>query len=76
MIPCGHREEVSGLKTGTCLFGSAQVKRAAHWSGPISQSQHRKCQQTSTSGHLICSGWQGVPAFLSSAVGSAGWREQ
>lgn len=42
---------------------------------PTSQSQHRKCQQTSTSGHLICSGLAGstrLPELSSCQCWSAG----
>lgn len=43
-IPCGAQSNTQwALESGTCLFDSAGVKRAAHWPGLTSQSQHRKC---------------------------------
>lgn len=43
-IPCGAQSKTQwALESGTCLFDSAGVKRAAHWPGLTSQSQHRKC---------------------------------
>lgn len=43
-IPCGAQSRSQWApESGTCLFDSAGVKRAAHWPGLTSQSQHRKC---------------------------------
>lgn len=43
-IPCGAQSRSQWApEPGTCLFDSAGVKRAAHWPGLTSQSQHRKC---------------------------------
>lgn len=43
--PCGAQGRTPwAQESGTCLPDSAQVRRAAHWPGLTSQSQHRKCQ--------------------------------
>lgn len=44
-IPCGAQSRsLWAAESGTCLLDWAGVKRAAHWPGLVSQSQHRKCQ--------------------------------
>lgn len=44
-IPCGAQSRSQWApESRTCLLDLAQVKRAAHWPGLTSQSQHRKCQ--------------------------------
>lgn len=53
----GQKSVGSKLWDGPVWPSSGQEGIPLAW--PTSQSQHRKCQQTSTSGHLICSGLAG-----------------
>lgn len=72
-FPVEHRAEVSGLQSpGRACLTWLRSRGQPTGLASLAKANTGNAKQTSTSGHLICSGWQGEPASPSNSVSVQG----